>query len=68
MPVKAHPSQDMEIAQVFHDGRRLFIRIQGPHDVENIQRLLLIEKNLPRKKSLCSTPSLQLCPSWFCWD
>lgn len=40
----------LETAQVFHDGRWLFIRVQDPRDVEDIQRLLLIKKNPPRKK------------------
>ena len=41
----------LETAQVFHDGRWLFIRVQDPRDVEDIQRLLLIKKNPPRKKT-----------------
>lgn len=40
----------LQTAPVFHDGRWLFISVNSSRDVEDIQRLLLIKKNPPRKK------------------
>jgi hypothetical protein len=41
----------LENAQVFHDGRWLWIRVKTARDAEDIQRLLLIKKNPARKKT-----------------
>lgn len=41
----------LETAQVFHDGRWLWIRVQTTQDVEDIQSLLLIKKNPVRRKT-----------------
>lgn len=46
----ANVRERLETAQVFHDGRWLFIHVNDSRDVEDIQRLLLIKKNPPRKK------------------
>ena len=40
----------LETAHIFHDGRWLWIRVQDPRDVEDIQRLLIIKKAPVRKK------------------
>ncbi|MBE0695381.1 MAG: DUF3788 family protein [Anaerolineaceae bacterium] len=41
----------LETAQVFHDGRWLWIRVQDSRDVEDIQHLLLIKKSPARKRT-----------------
>jgi hypothetical protein len=38
-------------AHAYHDGRWLFIPVQGPADLPDIQRLLLIKRKPPRKKT-----------------
>jgi hypothetical protein len=46
----ANVRERLETAQVFHDGRWLFIRVQNERDVQDIQQMLLIKKRPSRKK------------------
>lgn len=40
----------LEKTPAYHDGRWLFIQIQEPRDIEDIQRLVLMKRPAPKKK------------------
>ena len=41
----------LESANVYHDGRWLFIHVQSARDVEDIQRLVIFKRPAPKKKA-----------------
>ena len=40
----------LENTKAFHDGRWLFIQVQQPRDIEDIQRLVAFKRPVPKKK------------------
>lgn len=40
----------LENTPAYHDGRWLFIQVQDPRDIEDIQRLVLIKRPAPKKR------------------